>query len=180
MVDFALVDLDRGGQSQLIACSGTLDQGSLRVIRNGIGIQEQASVPLVCDILSRTPSYPPPPPSPPPPLPPAILSLSFICCVLQNSYGAHVHKIVSSLMHSLFILCVIHLFFLEFNPTKKNTTNHCQVGVLGVWSLKASSAASHDAFLVHTVGSTSVVLGFDGDELGEVEWPVTNAPLAAV
>ncbi len=43
-------------------------------------------------------------------------------------------------------------------------------GVQGVWPLRASTAAVHDTCLVQTIGSTTVVLGFDDDseELGEV------------
>ncbi|KAL3321308.1 DNA damage-binding protein 1 [Cichlidogyrus casuarinus] len=43
----SIVDLclfENKGQSQLITCSGALKEGSLRVILNGIGIQERASI----------------------------------------------------------------------------------------------------------------------------------------
>lgn len=46
IVDMCVVDLERQGQSQLITCSGAFKMGSLRIIRNGIGIQEQASIDL--------------------------------------------------------------------------------------------------------------------------------------
>lgn len=67
IVDMIVVDLERQGQGQLITCSGTLirfyiksskhgylfnqpsgayKEGSLRIIRNGIGIQEHASIDL--------------------------------------------------------------------------------------------------------------------------------------
>ncbi|CAG9789143.1 unnamed protein product [Diatraea saccharalis] len=46
IVDMCVVDLERQGQNQLITCSGAFKMGSLRVIRNGIGIQEQASIDL--------------------------------------------------------------------------------------------------------------------------------------
>jgi DNA damage-binding protein 1 len=40
-----LVDNDRhGGQRQLVTCSGAYKDGSLRIIRSGIGLQEQASL----------------------------------------------------------------------------------------------------------------------------------------
>ena len=43
--DMCLVDNDRqGGQRQLVTCSGAYKDGSLRVIRSGIGLQEQASL----------------------------------------------------------------------------------------------------------------------------------------
>ncbi|GMH89221.1 hypothetical protein TrVE_jg3149 [Triparma verrucosa] len=46
IVDFTLADLDRRGQSQIVTCSGSKKDGSIRVVRNGIGINEQASVEL--------------------------------------------------------------------------------------------------------------------------------------
>ncbi|KAG2617083.1 hypothetical protein PVAP13_3NG178222 [Panicum virgatum] len=46
IVDFCVVDLDRQGQGQVVTCSGAFKDGSLRVVRNGIGINEQASVEL--------------------------------------------------------------------------------------------------------------------------------------
>ncbi|XP_063367200.1 DNA damage-binding protein 1 [Cydia amplana] len=46
ILDMCVVDLERQGQNQLITCSGAYKMGSLRIIRNGIGIQEQASIDL--------------------------------------------------------------------------------------------------------------------------------------
>jgi len=46
ILDFCVVDLDRQGQGQVITCSGGFKDGSLRVVRNGIGIDEQAVVDL--------------------------------------------------------------------------------------------------------------------------------------
>jgi len=46
IVDFVVVDLDRQGQGQVITCLGAFKDGSLRIIRNGIGINEQASIDL--------------------------------------------------------------------------------------------------------------------------------------
>lgn len=46
IVDFCVVDLERQGQGQVVTCSGAYKDGSLRIIRNGIGINEQASVEL--------------------------------------------------------------------------------------------------------------------------------------
>lgn len=46
IVDMCVVDLDRQGQGQLVTCSGAYKDGSLRIIRNGIGIQEHASIDL--------------------------------------------------------------------------------------------------------------------------------------
>ncbi|XP_018018027.1 DNA damage-binding protein 1 [Hyalella azteca] len=41
-----VVDLERQGQGQLITCSGAFKEGSLRIIRNGVGIQELACIEL--------------------------------------------------------------------------------------------------------------------------------------
>ncbi|KAK1280307.1 DNA damage-binding protein 1 [Acorus gramineus] len=46
IVDFCVVDLERQGQGQVVTCSGAFKDGSLRIVRNGIGINEQASVEL--------------------------------------------------------------------------------------------------------------------------------------
>lgn len=44
--DMVVVDMDKQGQGQLITCSGAFKEGSLRIIRNGIGIQEHAAIDL--------------------------------------------------------------------------------------------------------------------------------------
>jgi DNA damage-binding protein 1 len=44
--DFCVVDLERQGQGQVVCCSGAGKDGSLRILRNGIGIDEHASVEL--------------------------------------------------------------------------------------------------------------------------------------
>ena len=46
IVDFAVVDLERHGQGQVVTCSGVGKDGSLRVVRNGVGIHEQAAIEL--------------------------------------------------------------------------------------------------------------------------------------
>ncbi|KAK4884026.1 hypothetical protein RN001_000297 [Aquatica leii] len=46
IMDMCVVDLERQGQGQLVTCSGAYKEGSLRIIRNGIGIQEHASIDL--------------------------------------------------------------------------------------------------------------------------------------
>ena len=46
IVDMVVVDLERQGQGQLVTCSGAFKEGSLRIIRNGIGIHELASIDL--------------------------------------------------------------------------------------------------------------------------------------
>lgn len=46
IVDFAVVDVERQGQGQVVSCSGAGLDGSLRVVRNGIGVLEQATVEL--------------------------------------------------------------------------------------------------------------------------------------
>lgn len=42
IVDMCVVDLERQGLSQIVTCSGVYGSGSLRVIRNGIGVIEEA------------------------------------------------------------------------------------------------------------------------------------------
>ena len=46
IVDFLVVDLERHGQGSLVTCSGAGKDGSLRIVRNGIGINEQARIEL--------------------------------------------------------------------------------------------------------------------------------------
>jgi DNA damage-binding protein 1 len=46
IVDFVVVDMDRQGQGQVVTCSGAFKDGSLRIVRNGIGINEHATVEL--------------------------------------------------------------------------------------------------------------------------------------
>uniref|UniRef100_A0A8C7X5H2 DNA damage-binding protein 1 n=1 Tax=Oryzias sinensis TaxID=183150 RepID=A0A8C7X5H2_9TELE len=46
ILDMCVVDLERQGQGQLVTCSGAFKEGSLRIIRNGIGIHEHASIDL--------------------------------------------------------------------------------------------------------------------------------------
>jgi Mono-functional DNA-alkylating methyl methanesulfonate N-term len=43
ITDFCVVDLERQGQGQVVTCSGAYKDGSLRVVRNGIGINEQVN-----------------------------------------------------------------------------------------------------------------------------------------
>merc|ERR1719262_2825 len=44
VVDFTVVDQERRGQGQVITCSGAYADGSLRVVRNGVGLSEHARV----------------------------------------------------------------------------------------------------------------------------------------
>jgi DNA damage-binding protein 1 len=48
IVDLCVVDVEGqgGGQGQVVTCSGAMKDGSLRIVRNGIGINEQASIEL--------------------------------------------------------------------------------------------------------------------------------------
>ena len=46
IVDMVVMDLDRHGQGQVVTCSGAGKDGSLRIIRSGIGIYEQATIDL--------------------------------------------------------------------------------------------------------------------------------------
>ena len=44
IMDMLIVDIEKQGKGQLITCSGAYRNGSLRIIRNGIGIHESANV----------------------------------------------------------------------------------------------------------------------------------------
>lgn len=44
--DMCLVDLEKQGQGQLVTCSGHMKDGTLRIIRNGIGLNEKSSIDL--------------------------------------------------------------------------------------------------------------------------------------
>lgn len=55
IVDFSVVDLERQGQGQVVTCSGAYKDGSLRIVRNGIGINEQVVLFfLLCVILLKS------------------------------------------------------------------------------------------------------------------------------
>ena len=42
IVDFCVVDLERHGQGQVVTCPGAFKDGILRVVQNGIGINERS------------------------------------------------------------------------------------------------------------------------------------------
>ena len=44
IIDFALADVDNSGQSQIVTCSGAYKNGSLRVIRSGVGVEQLATI----------------------------------------------------------------------------------------------------------------------------------------
>ncbi len=46
IVDLACVDLEGQGQDQVVACCGAYKDGTLRVVRNGIGVNVEADLPL--------------------------------------------------------------------------------------------------------------------------------------
>lgn len=46
IMDMCVADIDRQGQGQAVTCSGCNRDGSLRIIRNGIGINEHAAIDL--------------------------------------------------------------------------------------------------------------------------------------
>lgn len=46
IVDFEVADLDKIGQGHIVACCNMGRHGSLRLVRNGIGLNEQASIEL--------------------------------------------------------------------------------------------------------------------------------------
>jgi len=42
--DLCVIDPEKSGQGQVVTCSGAYKDGSLRVVRNGIGINEHAGI----------------------------------------------------------------------------------------------------------------------------------------
>ncbi|KAF9395125.1 DNA damage-binding protein 1a [Podila verticillata] len=46
VIDFEVVDLEGQGQGLIVSCSGAYKDGSLRVVRNGVGINDQAVLEL--------------------------------------------------------------------------------------------------------------------------------------
>ena len=46
ILDLAVVDLERQGQGQVVTCSGVAQDSSLRIVRSGIGMIQQAAVEL--------------------------------------------------------------------------------------------------------------------------------------
>ncbi|KAF9925024.1 DNA damage-binding protein 1a [Linnemannia zychae] len=46
VTDFEVVDLEGQGQGQIVACSGAFKDGSLRIVRNGVGINDRAVLEL--------------------------------------------------------------------------------------------------------------------------------------
>ena len=52
IIDLAMVDLERQGQGQVVTCSGKGMDSSLRIVRNGIGMIEQAAVELAGQCFS--------------------------------------------------------------------------------------------------------------------------------
>ncbi|KAF9999405.1 DNA damage-binding protein 1a, partial [Modicella reniformis] len=46
VTDFEVVDLEGQGQGQIVACSGAFKDGSLRIVRNGVGIDDRAVLEL--------------------------------------------------------------------------------------------------------------------------------------
>lgn len=60
IIDFCLVDPEKQGQSQIVSCSGAHKDGSLRIIKNGIGIEEMgelSDVQGVTGIWSLRPTF---------------------------------------------------------------------------------------------------------------------------
>lgn len=54
IVDLCVVDLERQGQGQVVTCSGAFKDGSLRIVRNGIGINEQVSLCSLSSWITKT------------------------------------------------------------------------------------------------------------------------------
>lgn len=46
ILDFLVVDVENQGQSQIVACTGAYHTGALRIVRHGVGLNEQAQLPM--------------------------------------------------------------------------------------------------------------------------------------
>lgn len=59
ITDFCVADLDKQGQTQLITCSGVAKDSSLRIIRNGVGLNELAAIEIsgVKGVWATRPSF---------------------------------------------------------------------------------------------------------------------------
>jgi DNA damage-binding protein 1 len=59
ITDFCVADLDKQGQTQLITCSGVAKDSSLRIIRNGVGLNELAAIEIsgVKGVWALRPSF---------------------------------------------------------------------------------------------------------------------------
>ncbi|RCH96072.1 DNA damage-binding protein 1a [Rhizopus stolonifer] len=59
ITDFCVADLDKQGQTQLITCSGVGKDSSLRIIRNGVGLNELAAIKIngVKGVWALRPSF---------------------------------------------------------------------------------------------------------------------------
>lgn len=59
ITDFCVADLDKQGQTQIITCSGVTKDSSLRIIRNGVGLNELAAIKIsgVKGIWTLRPSF---------------------------------------------------------------------------------------------------------------------------
>ncbi|KAI8386817.1 mono-functional DNA-alkylating methyl methanesulfonate N-term-domain-containing protein [Blakeslea trispora] len=59
ITDFCVADLDKQGQTQLITCSGIGKDSSLRIIRNGVGLNELAAIQIsgVKGVWALRPSF---------------------------------------------------------------------------------------------------------------------------
>ncbi|KAI9484077.1 MAG: mono-functional DNA-alkylating methyl methanesulfonate N-term-domain-containing protein [Benjaminiella poitrasii] len=59
ITDFCVADLDKQGQTQLITCSGVAKDSSLRIVRNGVGLNELAVIDIsgVKGVWALRPSF---------------------------------------------------------------------------------------------------------------------------
>lgn len=142
IVDFEMVDLDRIGQSQMVACCNAGRFGALRLIRNGIGISEQASIALEGAA-------------------PSSHALPRACGLCSRAVG---------------------MWWLNGPSCETRCCGRTQgppslgrgacAGVRGIWSVKGSTMAEREQYLVITFVAATHVLAMNAhDELDEASVP---------
>jgi len=148
IVDLCVVDLERQGQGQVVTCSGAFKDGSLRIVRNGIGINEQ-----VVSFISHTVLLKPP-----------CSFCELFDDVLQLLCSNFTLKGVLELFvcSALVVLNLLSGWYLQASAELQ--------GIKGIWSLRASSTDTFDTFLVVSFISETRILAMNADdELEETE-----------
>ncbi|CAI5964736.1 unnamed protein product, partial [Closterium sp. NIES-64] len=171
IVDMAVVDLDRQGQGQLVTCSGAFGDGSLRVVRNGIGINEQVGVWCLQVHPCSLPFAPP--------LHPSSHSTP-VFLHLMRACSAHTHQRAVS-VRALFVICFAphtagdggaagHKGHVVAGDEHMLPATVELEGIKGMWSLRRGTWEAHDTFLVVTFVSETRSLAInEEDELDETD-----------
>ena len=127
---------------QVVTCSGVGSSGSLRIVRNGIGMIEQASVELpgaagpTRVVMCYT-------------LPPTLLPAAAAAAVLLQALPATPSAAMGWPMRA------------RMRAAAADLCKGCgrRAGIKGIWSLKASSMDAYDTYLVLTfIGETRVLV----------------------